>query len=149
MSVTKGVGVLAAKEKRACVECVRYVGRLSEMSKNCFFRIFDTQVQPVLLYSAEILELHRLNSVDRFHTFACKRYLIVPLKVPNKFMYGETGRNPMNVNSAVRRIRYWLRNFKLDISRFPKEAYTMLSNMNERWKNAGFLSLETSCLASD
>ena len=52
MSVAKGVDVLAAKGKHACVECVRYVGRLSEMSKNCFFRIFDTQVQPVLLYSA-------------------------------------------------------------------------------------------------
>ena len=49
MSVAKGVDVLAAKGKRACIECVRYVGRLSEMSKNGFFRIFDTQVQPVLL----------------------------------------------------------------------------------------------------
>ena len=62
MSVAKGVDVLAAKGKHACVECVRYVGRLSEMSKNCFFRIFDTQVQPVLLYSAEIWGLHRLSN---------------------------------------------------------------------------------------
>ena len=31
MSVTKGVDVLAAKEKRACVECVRYIGKLSEI----------------------------------------------------------------------------------------------------------------------
>ena len=34
MSVAKGADVLAAKGKRACVECVRYVDRLSEMSKN-------------------------------------------------------------------------------------------------------------------
>ena len=58
-SVAKGVDVLAAKGKQACVESVRYLGRLSEMSKNGFFRIFDTQVQPVLLYSAEIWGLHR------------------------------------------------------------------------------------------
>ena len=32
MSVTKDVDVLTARGKRACVECVRYVGRLSEMS---------------------------------------------------------------------------------------------------------------------
>ena len=109
MSVAKGVDVLAAKGKRACVECVRYVGRLSEMSKICFFRIFDTQVQPVLLYSVEICGLHRLSNVERVHTFACKRYLNVPLKVPNRFVYGETGRYPMYVNSALRCIRYWLR----------------------------------------
>ena len=30
MSVAKGVDVLAAKGKRACVECVRYVARLNE-----------------------------------------------------------------------------------------------------------------------
>ena len=37
MSVAKGVYVLAAKGEHVCVECVRYVGRLCEMSKNCFF----------------------------------------------------------------------------------------------------------------
>ena len=31
-SVTKVVDVLAAKGKRACVECVRYIGKLSEIS---------------------------------------------------------------------------------------------------------------------
>ena len=39
MSVTKGVDVLAAKGKRACVECVRYIGKLSEISKKCFKKI--------------------------------------------------------------------------------------------------------------
>ena len=37
MSMTKGVDVPAAKGKCTCVEYVRYVGKLSEMSKNCFF----------------------------------------------------------------------------------------------------------------
>ena len=36
MSVTKGVYVLAAKGKRACLERVRYIGKLSEISKTCF-----------------------------------------------------------------------------------------------------------------
>ena len=128
MSVMKGVHVLAAKGKRACVERVRYIGK-------CFFKIFDTQVQPVILYSAEIWGLHRLSNVERVQTFACKRYLNVPLKVPNKFVYGETGRYPLYVNSAVRCIRYWLRILKLDFARLPKHAYSMLFNMDERGKN--------------
>ena len=98
-------------------------------------KIFDTQVQPVIPYSAEIWGLHRLSNVERVHTFARKCYLNVPLKVPNKFVYGETGRYPLYVNSAVRCIRYWLRILKLDPARLPKQAYTMLFNMDERGKN--------------
>ena len=78
--------------------------------------------------------MHRLGNIERVHTFACKRYLNVPLKVPNKFVYGETGRYPLFVNSAVRCVRYWLRIIKLDFSRFPRQAYTMLFNMDENGK---------------
>ena len=98
-------------------------------------KIFDTQVQPVIPYSAEIWGLHRLSNVERVHTFARKRYLNVPLKVPNKFVYGETGRYPLYVNNAVRCIRCWLRILKLDSARLPKQAYIMLFNMDERGKN--------------
>ena len=121
-SVAKGVDVLAAKGKQACVESVRYLGRLSEMSKNGFFRIFDTQVQPVLLYSAEIWGLHRLSNVQRVRTFVWKRSLNVPLKVANKFVYGESGRYRMYFNSAISCIRYWPRMLTLDISRLPTQA---------------------------
>lgn len=38
MSVTKGADVLAAKGKRACVECVRYIGKLSEISKEMLLK---------------------------------------------------------------------------------------------------------------
>ena len=69
MSVTKGVDVLAAKGKRACVECARYIGKLSEISKKCFLKIFDTQVQPVILYSAEIWGLHRLSNRKSSHIY--------------------------------------------------------------------------------
>ena len=134
MSVTKGVDVLASKGKCACIECIRYLGKLSELSKDCFFKIFDTQVQPVLLYASEVWGLHRLSNVEKVHTLACKRYLNVPLKVPNKFVYGETGRYPLYINSAVRCVRYWLKILRMDPSRLPKQAYLMLFHMDERGK---------------
>ena len=135
MSVTKGVDVLAVKGKYVCAVCVKYICRMSEMCKNGFFRIFDTRVQPVQLYSAEIGELCKLSNVERVHTFACKGYFTVSLKkMPNKFVYGETGRYTTYIHSAVRCIRYWLRILKLDISHFPKQAYTMLFTVDERGK---------------
>jgi len=134
MSLKRGVDALAVKGRRACMGCIKCVCRLSDVSKNCFFRIFDTQVQPVLLYASEMWGLHRLDNVEKVHTLACKRFLNVHLRVPNKFVYGELGRHPLYVNSAVRCIRYWLKLQTLDMSRIPKQAYVMLQNLDDKGK---------------
>ena len=134
MSISRGVDTLAAKGKKACADCVRYISKLNEISKECFFKIFDTQVQPVIMYASEVWGLHRLDSIERVHTYACKRLLNVTSKLPNKFVYGETGRYPLYVNSAVRCIRYWLKILKMDMSRIPKQAYEMLLRMDNSGK---------------
>jgi len=54
MSVTKGVGFLAAKGNCAAMGCVRYISKLGDIHRKTFFKIFDAQVQPVLLYSSEV-----------------------------------------------------------------------------------------------
>lgn len=88
----------------------------------------------MLLYSSEMWGLHRLDNIEKVHTLACKRFLSVPLKVSNKLVYGEVGRYPLYINSAVRCIKYWLKLLKLDISRIPRQAYLMLKNLDERGK---------------
>jgi len=135
MSLEKGVGALAVKGRRACINSVRNISKLFDISKSCFFKIFDTQVQPVLLYSAEVWGLRRIDSVEKVHTLACKRFLKVHMKVPNKLVYGETGRFPLYVNSSVRCIKYWLKILKMDASRLPHQAYTMLVNLDNRGKS--------------
>jgi hypothetical protein len=54
--------------------------------------------------------------------------------VPNKFVYSETGRYSLYINSDIRCIRYWLKLQTLDVSRFAKQAYVMLKNLDERGK---------------
>lgn len=135
MSITKGVNFLALKGKRACVDCVRHLNRLNDISCKCFFKIFDTQVKPVLLYGAEMWGAHRLLNIERVHSFACKRYLNVPLKIPNKFVYGELARYPLYVDSVSKCIGYWLKLLTMDRERLPKQAYQMLLNMDEKGNN--------------
>jgi hypothetical protein len=134
MSLKRGVDALAVKGRRACIDCIRHVRKLNDISKSCFFKIFDSQVQSVLLYSSEMWGLSRLENIEKVHTLACKRFLNVPLKVSNKLVYGEIGRYPLYINSAVRCIKYWLKLLTLDMSRNPKQAYIMLKNLDERGK---------------
>ena len=134
ISMVRGAEALAVKGKRACIGCIKCIYRLKEMSQDCFFKIFDTQVQPVLLYASELWGLHRLDSIEKVHTLACKRVLNVHSRVPNKLVYGELGRYPLYINSAIRCFRYWLKLLTLDDSRLPKQAYRMLLNIDEKGK---------------
>ena len=116
--------------------------------KNAFLKIFDTQVQPVILYSAEIWGLHRLSNVERVHTFACKRYLNVLFKVPNKFVYGETGRYPLYVNSAIRCNPILAENPQTGSCSSSKAKHTLCySTWMKEERTAGLLVSETFCLA--
>ena len=65
---------------------------------------------------------------------ACKRFLGVPLKTPNKMVYGELGRYPLFINSSVRWLKYWFRLLEMDHQRLPKQAYMMLVLLDQNGK---------------
>ena len=65
---------------------------------------------------------------------ACKRFLGVPLKAPNKAVYGELGRFPLVVNSQLRCIKYWFKLLQMSNERLPKQAYLMLVTLDKNGK---------------
>ena len=86
------------------------------------------------MYASEIWGTVRLDGIEKVHMMACKRFLGVPLRTPNKMVYGELGRYPLFVNSTLRFLKYWLRVLKMDDIRIPKEAYKMMILMDESEK---------------
>ena len=55
-------------------------------------KIFDAQVQPVVLYGAEIWGLDNSSFViNNVRLFGLKRYLGVDRRTPNDLVYGEVG----------------------------------------------------------
>ena len=72
-----------------------------------FLKSCDAQVQPIVLYGAEILGLEScLSVIDNVHLFGLKRYLRVDRRTPNDLVYGEVGRFPIQINACVCCIRY-------------------------------------------
>ena len=129
LSVCQGVSLLAAKGKKATYDCVRALRNFSEMTRQTFFKMFDAQIQPIVLYGSEIWGLQRVDVIEKVHTLACKRFLNVPLKTPNKCVYGDLGRYPLFVNSCIRAVKYWFKLLHMNENRLPKEAYHMQINM--------------------
>ena len=71
---------------------VRAMNKLEIVTKNTF-KLFDSQIQPSLLYASEVwCLLVTDDDIEKVHTYACKRFLNVLLRTPNNFVYDELGR---------------------------------------------------------
>jgi hypothetical protein len=118
------------RAKRKVVEIMKTMWRLECFDVSVFFKLFDAQVKPMLLYAAEIWGLSRYQVIESVHMFACKRLLNVSIKTPNTMVYGELGRYPLYIDSAIYAIRYWFKLQKMLLVRLPKQAYVMDKNGN-------------------
>ena len=80
---------------------------------------------------------------------ACKRFLGVPVRTPNKMVYGDLGIFPLFINSYISCIKYWFRLLEMGNDRLPKTAYEMLLCLDRNGKTAGFLELGKFCVKLD
>ena len=130
LSYKNGTKHLVGKGKKAVFNMGRLTRKCREVNKNIFFKIFDMKVQPILLYSAEIWGLTRLDSIEKVQLMASKRFLGVPIRTPNKMIYSELGRFPLYINASMKVIKYWFRILQMSNDRLPKQAYSMLLNLD-------------------
>ena len=135
MSIAASVKSLALKGKQSTFNMLRATKKLEATSKDIVFKIFDVQVQPTLLYAAEMWGLlYEGNEIEKVHTYMCKRFLNVSVKTPNTLVYGELGRLPLKVYCFLRVINYWFKLLEMQPSRLPLQAYKMLFALDEQGK---------------
>ena len=122
----------AVKAKKATMQILRTLKKIQCNSPSVFFKLFDSQVVPSLLYAAEIWGHKHYDQLERVHIFACKRFLRVPIKTTNDIVYGELGRYPLLINSTIKVIKYWLRILKQPATMYSKKAYNMLYRLHDK-----------------
>ena len=76
------------------MEIQKSMRRLNCSDPTVLWKIFDTQIEPILTYAAEVWGLEDVGQIEKVQTFALKRFMGVPLHSSNKLLYGETGRLP-------------------------------------------------------
>jgi hypothetical protein len=137
MSSLEAAKHLASKGRKAVHDVVKAHNKLQQMNTKTFFKIFDTMVQPVLSYTAEIWGIlldHQKDPTEKIHLLACKRLLNVAPRTPNKLVYGELGRYPLCIMYSIKAIKFWFRVMKMDQSRLPKQALQMLTTLDSNGK---------------
>ena len=100
-----------------------------------FIKLFDSQVQPVVQYGAEIWGMDVCSDYcEKVHLFALKNFLGVSKRTPNDFVYGELNRYPLFIFSVVKCLRYWLKLTRMEEHRLPYKAYKMLFQLDSMGK---------------
>jgi hypothetical protein len=118
----------AGRAKWKILEIMKTMWRIGSNDYTVFFKLFDAQVKPMLLYASEVWGLTRFNTIESPHLFACKRFLRLHAKTPNTMVYGELGRYPLYIDSTIKAIKYWLKLQEVYLVRFCKQAYVMNRN---------------------
>jgi len=126
---------LVSRAKRAVFCILSNLYKFNKMSMPIFIKLFDSQVQPIVQYGAEVWGFMQGSTVEKVHLFAMKRFLGVDRRTPNDLIYGEFGRYPIYLNSYIRCIRYWLKLTRMSESRLPFKAYKMLYILDSKGKN--------------
>ena len=132
LSLTAAWSEMCRKGKRGTIEILRAMRNLNSNDQGLYWKLFNTQIEPMITYAAEIWGLSDNQWMERVHLFAIKRFLSVPLHASNKMAYGETGRYPLKIRTIIKSIKYWLKLIKLPSSRLCKQAYEMLLRQHER-----------------
>ena len=135
LSVISALNQVVKKGKGKVVEILKTMWSLGKINLPFFFRLFDAQVKPMLLYSSEVWGAAQFKVVESVQLFALKRLLSVSPRTPNTMAYGESGRYPLYIDSTLSVIRYWFTLQKMDVNRIPYQVYKMLCNSSFRKKS--------------
>lgn len=134
LSLNVGWAETCNKAKRGVIAILKSMRTLNSLDLTLFWKLFDTQVAPILLYASEIWGLIKNDHMEKVHVFAMKRFLNIPLHASNQMMYGETGRHPLYIYAYMRSVKYWLKLLKLPETRLCKQTYLMLKQQMEAGK---------------
>ena len=126
LSVEIPLTEFAGRAKSKIMTIFKTLYKLGKIEPDIFFRLFDSQVKPMLIYASEVWGLankETLQTIEKVHMYACKRMLGVTPRTPNTLIQGELNRYPLSIDTKIRAVKYWAKLTQLDSSRLPRQAY--------------------------
>jgi len=144
LSFSTTINHQSTKAKAGVVQLFKTLWSLGDVNPSTFFKLFDSQIKPIVLYGAEIWGIADNINIEKAHVFALKKLLNVSNKTPNDMVYGETGRRPLHLEAKVYAIRYWIRLMRMGDERYPKKAYNMLLKMHLNNKQCWVSNIQNS-----
>jgi hypothetical protein len=130
LSWTKGIRTLLSKANKAIVGIKQIQYKFKNIPPIVLFKMFDTQIKPIILYTSEIWGHSPSIAIESVHAKFCKFVIGVGNHVSNVAVLGECGRESLNISCHVRCIKYWCKLLYMSDDRYPKQCYYMLKSLD-------------------
>ena len=123
LSTEIALAEFSGRAKGKIISIFKALYKLGKIDISVFFHLFDCQVKPMILYAAEIWGNSKIDILEKVHMFAARKLLGVNAKTPKQLIYGELNRYPIEIDSKIKTIKYWLKLQEMQEDRLPKQAY--------------------------
>ena len=75
------------KDIKSVMEILKFMQRPSSSDPTVFWKLFDTHIEPILMYAVKIWGSEDVGQIEKVQTCAMERFLGVPLHSSNKLLY--------------------------------------------------------------
>ena len=99
------------------------------------FKIFDATLKPILCYRSNIWGYHFVEQIEKVQITFCKKICLLPNNTCDFLALGECGRLPLCITYIPNCIKYWISIIRMDNTRYPKQYYYMLYQLDESGRN--------------
>jgi len=128
---TKTMDTLAKQATKAMGTIFRYQKYFGYFNHKEAFKLFDTVVKPILMYSSELWGHQTCDKIEIVQVQFCKRLACLNQSVPNSFALTECGRLPLSVAYMLKCVKYWITLTQMAPTRYPRQCYVMLRRLDD------------------
>ena len=113
--------------------CVYKLIRNESIPVDIQLKLFDSMIEPILLYGSEIWGYENLKTIEQIHLKFCKRVLKVRNTTPNFMVLGELGRFPLEIKVKLRMVSFWTRLVQND-TKLSSILYQLMLSLQSKTK---------------
>ena len=116
---------LSGQAQKAIFILNKYLTKFSNLVPSHVLDLFDKLISPILCYGSEVWGFSNGKDIERVHLQFCKKLLAVKQCTQNDFIYGETGRMPLQLRRYFHIIKYWFKVISSANHKYIKATYDM------------------------
>ena len=94
------------RAKAGLVQIVKSLRKINSVDPSIFFKLFDSRIQPMLLYASEVWGFDDCQTIEKVHVRGLKMYCDVSMKTPSVMLYGDCGRYSLSIGASIRAVKY-------------------------------------------
>ena len=127
----KNHSYLGEQARKAIFTIRNYSHSLGHLTPKLSLRVFEAQIEPILMYGSEVLFIGKeISDFEMVHLSFLKNMLGVKQQVTAVTIYGDTGRYPLFLKQQILAWKYWIRLISLPKSCYLRIVYNSLATLD-------------------